>query len=66
MLDRFLPVTPSALTWPPCTVGAMVEMASIIICVCPPMTLVRASPLARCGTCTMSVPLMALNNSPAM
>ena len=65
-LERVLPVVPSARTWPPCTVGAVVVMASIIICTWPPITALRASPLALCGTCTMSVPLMALNSSPAM
>ena len=44
----------------------MVVIASIIICTCPPSTLLRASPDVLCGTCTMSVWLIALNSSPAM
>jgi hypothetical protein len=61
-----LPVVPSAFTCPACTFGAMVVIASNIICTWPPITLLRMSPEALCGTCTMSVPLIALNSSPAM
>ena len=59
-------MVPSARTCPAFTFGVMVVMASNIICTWPPMTLLRASPEALCGTCTMLVPLMALNSSPAM
>ena len=65
-VERFAPVVPSARTWPSLCIGAIVVMASIIICTWPPTTLVRASPLPRWGTCTILVPLMALNSSPAM
>ncbi len=41
-------------------------MASNIICTLPDSTLLRMSPEALCGTCTMSVLLKALNSSPAM
>ena len=44
----------------------MTVMASNIICTLPDSTLLRMSPEALCGTCTMSVWLMALNSSPAM
>ena len=54
---------------PPCpsrTFGASTVIASNIICTWPPSTLVRMSPEVLCGTCTMSVPVMALNSSAAM
>ena len=46
--------------------GAMVVMASNAICTWPPITLLRISPEALCGTCTRLVPLIALNSSAAM
>ena len=45
--ERVLPVVASARTWPALTLGAIVVTASIIICTCPPMTPLRASPLLR-------------------
>src|SRR5207247_11328873 len=65
-VERLAAEVPSARTCPAFTFGAMVVMASNIICTCPPMTLLRISPDALCGTCTRSVPLMALNSSAAM
>src|ERR1700754_4676619 len=46
-LERVLPVVASARTWPSVTLGAMAVTASIIICTCPPITPLRASPLLR-------------------
>ena len=64
--ERFLPLVPSATTLPSRTFGASTVMASNIICTWPPSTLVRMSPEVLCGTCTMLVPVMALNSSAAM
>src|SRR5215470_10998542 len=65
-LDRVVAVVPSARTWPAWTLDAMVVMASNIISICPPMTALRLSPAALCGTWTMSVPVIFLNSSAAM
>src|SRR6266481_1546223 len=46
-LERVLPVLASARTWFSLILGAIAGSASIIICTCPPMTPLRASPLLR-------------------
>src|ERR1700738_1387359 len=46
-LERDLPVVASARTWFSPTLGAIAGTASIIICTCPPITPLRASPLLR-------------------
>src|SRR5258707_373162 len=46
-LERVLPVVASARTWFSATLGAIAGTASIIICTCPPITPLRASPLLR-------------------
>src|SRR5260370_39447109 len=46
-LERDLPVVASARTWFSPTLGAIAGTAPIIICTCPPMTPLRASPLLR-------------------
>ena len=63
---RLLPEVPRARTWPAFTLVAMVVTASKAICTWPPITAFRISPDALNGTCTISVPLMYLNNSPAI
>ena len=65
-LERFLPVVPSAFTFPARAWPAIVVIASNIICTWPPSTAVRAWSEPLCGTCTMSTPAMYLNSSPAM
>src|SRR6202165_4050474 len=45
--ERILPVVGSARTWVLPILGAIAGTASIIICTCPPMTPLRASPLLR-------------------
>src|SRR5262249_28451395 len=64
--DRVRPVVPSARTCPPFASADIVVTASNIICTVPEITLLRASPEALWGTCTMSLCVIALNNSPAM
>ena len=46
--------------------GAMVVMASNIMCTCAPSVAMRAWSEPLCGTCTMSTPAMCLKSSPAM
>src|SRR5215472_16257588 len=65
-VERLAAEVPSARTCPALTFGAMVVMASNAICTWPPITLLRISPDALCGTCTRLVPLIALNSSAAM
>src|SRR6202035_382918 len=65
-LERVVAEVPSARTWPAWAFGAMVVMASNIISMWPPITALRLSPEALWGTCTMLVPVIALNSSAAM
>ena len=65
-LERLLAEVPSARTCPALTFSVMVVTASNAICTWPPITLERISPDALCGTCTILVPVMCLNSSPAM
>src|SRR6266702_4039127 len=64
--ERAFPEVAIARTLPACASGAIVVIASNIICTSPARTLVRASALPLCGTCTTSIPAIALNSSPAM
>ena len=59
-------MVPRPFSLPARTFGAMVVMASNIMCTCPPSTSVRAPELPLYGTCTMSSPAIDLNSSPAM
>jgi hypothetical protein len=49
-VERTLPEVPSALSFPACTLGAIVGIASNIICTCPPRMSVRAPELPLYGT----------------
>ena len=52
---------PKELAWPHASLAPLGSNAAA-----PETTLLRASPEALCGTCTMSVCDSALNSSPAM
>jgi len=65
-LERTLPEVPRARSLPAWTLGAIVVIASNIICTWPPRMSVRAPELPLYGTWTMSTPASALKSSPAI
>ena len=58
-------VTPRARKVPLVTCGMLVDEIENIICTAPPTTAFSAELASRNGTCTMSTPVITLNNSPA-
>src|SRR5689334_5434900 len=62
--ERFAPLTPRALTLPSRANGAIVCKLSNMRSTCPAIRSVIAEAPPRYGTCTISVSVMYLNNSP--
>src|ERR1043166_9581099 len=58
-------VTASPRTVPPVICDCAIEAITNDICVAPEITALSAEFASRNGTCTMSMPAMVLNNSPA-